>query len=185
MTIPRRVLVGAGIALALLVITLGGRALFKRPAGGGVGVAADDGLGVGMQAVTLYFADPEGADLATERRDLVVGTQTSTLVSAALAALADGPLDRLARTVPEGTRVRHVFVDNDGAVYADFTGELAGGMAGAGLSQEILLLRSLARTLDVNFRNLKTLVILVDGQAVPSLGGRIATDRPLVLSEWR
>jgi hypothetical protein len=184
-TRARRVLViGAGAVLALVLVLLAGRALFRQPAGGG-GVAADDGLGVGMQAVTLYFADPEAADLAIERRDLIVGTESSTLVAAALGALAEGPLERLARIVPEGTRVRNVFVDADGAVYADFTGELARGMAGAGLSQEILLLRSFARTLGVNFRNLRTLVILVDGRTVPSLGGRIATDRPLVLAEWQ
>lgn len=176
----------AGILVLLVTIGFLGRQLFRGETGGsGGGEAADDGLGVGMQAVTLYFADPEGSDLATERRDLIVGTETSTLVAAALEALAQGPQERLGRIVPEGTRVRHVFVDRDGGVYADFTAELARGMAGAGLSQEILLIRSLARTLTVNFRGLKTLVILVDGRSVPTLGGRLDTGRPITLAEWQ
>lgn len=186
MTRTRRVLGAAGILVLLLLAGLLGRSLFQgKPGGPGSGGAVEEGIGVGMQAVTLYFADPEGADLATERRDLIVGARTQTLVEAALEALARGPDGRLARIVPEGTRVHHVFIDRDGAVYADFSEEMSRGMADAGLSQEILLLRSLARTLSVNFRGLKSMVILVDGRPVPSLGGRIDTAQPLLLSEWQ
>jgi len=186
MTRRQRLLGAAGVLTLLVLMAVLGRGLFRdKPSGSGSGITADEGAGVGLQAVTLYFADPEGADLATERRDLIVGTDVSTLVAAALEALARGPDGRLARIVPEGTRVHHVFIDRDGVVYADFTRDLSKGMVDAGLSQEILLLRSLARTLSINFRGLKSLMILVDGKAVPSLGGRIDTGRPLLLAEWQ
>jgi len=181
-----RILRSAGIVFVFLIIAFLGRNLFRGERGGtGTGQVVDEGIGIGMQAVTLYFADPERADLATERRDLIVGAETSTLVAAALEALARGPEGRLARIVPDGTRVRHVFIDRDGVVYADFSAELSSGMAGAGLSQEILLLRSFARTLSVNFRSLKSLVILVEGRTKPSLGGRIDTSQPLDLVDWQ
>ena len=186
MTRAKRLIGALGVLFLLVLIALFGRGIFRRePTGGGTGRVVDEGIGIGLQAVTLYFADPERADLATERRDVIVGAETSTLVAATLEALARGPEGRLARIVPEGTRVHHVFIDREGVVYADFSGELASGMEGAGLSQEILLLRSLARTLSVNFRTLKSLVILVDGRTRASLGGRIDTGQPLPLLDWR
>lgn len=177
----------AGVLLVLVAIAVFGNLLFRGERAGPAGTTevGDERDGTEFRTVTLYFADPEGPDLAAERRDLLAGGDVSTLVAATIEALAAGPLGRLAPTLPGGTRIRNVFVDREGVVYVDFSGELAAGLRGAGLSQETMLLRSLARTLGVNFRGVRRLVLLVEGEPVSALAGYFDLSRPLVLSEWQ
>lgn len=176
----------AGVLGVLIAIAVFGHLLFRGEQAGPAGTTevGDESAGTEFRTVTLYFADPEGTGLAAERRDLLAGGDTSTLVAATIEALAAGPLGRLAPTLPRGTRIRNVFVDREGVVYIDFSGELAAGLRGAGLSEETLLLRSLARTLGVNFRGARRLVVLVQGEPVDALAGYFDLSRPLVLSEW-
>lgn len=176
----------AGVLLVLVAIAVFGHFLFREEQAGPAGTTEldDERAGTEFRTVTLYFADPEGTGLAAERRDLLAGGESSMLVATTIEALAAGSLGRLAPTLPRGTRIRGVFVDADGVVYVDFSRELAEGLEGAGLSEETMLLRSLSRTLGVNFRNLRRLVVLIDGHAVSALAGHFDLSRPIVLSEW-
>lgn len=180
-------LLGAAAVLALLVvIAILGHGLFsgERRGPAGTSEAGDESAGIEYRTVTLYFADPEGSGLAPERREIKVSGDRSALVAATLEALVGGPLTRLQPTLPAGARILNSFVDPQGTVYVDFSGELARGLRGSGLTQETIFLRSLARTLRANFSGLKYLQLLVDGQTFAASGSHFDLSRPLVLTEW-
>ncbi len=177
----------AGVLLVLLVTTgiLGNRVFRERrgPAGTTV-VSGDEPAGVAFRTLTLYFGSRDSTGLAAERRDVLAGTHMSQDVVEALEGLAEGPMTDLVPLLPSGTHVKHVFIDAAGLAYVDFSSEIVDGFRGAGLSRELLAVRSMALTLRVNFSALQALQILVDGRPVPTLGGHLDTSGPLALSEW-
>jgi germination protein M len=182
---PSRVV--AAVALLVLVGTMAwiGNRLFTQERLGPAGTEAlgDEPIGVEVRTLTLYFGVPDSVELGAERRDIPSGAGLGRDLASLFDDLASGPATDLVPLIPKGTRVRHVFLDASGTVYVDFTRELVTGFQG-GLSRELLLVRSIARTLTVNYTGISRLQILVNGRAVPSLGGHIDLSRPLTLSDW-
>jgi len=177
---------GAALVLLLLVaIAILGNWIFTRERLGPAGTEAvgDEPPGVEIRTMTLYFGSPDSVALTAERRDVPAGSNLSANVAAMFEDLAQGPMSEAIEVLPRGTRVRHVFVDKEGTAYVDFSREIMSGLGG-GLSREVTLYRSLARSLSVNFSGLTRLQVLVEGRVVPTLGGHLDAGRPLVLSEW-
>lgn len=175
-------------AILALLVTIGylGNRIFTRERQGPAGATApgEEPEGIEFRTVTLYFGDPDSVGLVAERRDVLARPDQAGNLAGALEDLAAGPTTALVPLFPAGTRVRHVFLDgSSGTVYIEFSRELLGGPAG-GLSRELMLVRSIARTLSANFPGLSRFQILVEGRAVPALGGHLDTGRPLLLSEW-
>lgn len=178
--------IGALLVLVLLgAMALIGNRLFTRERLGAAGTEAlgDEPVGLEIRTLTLYFGVADSVALGAERRDIPSHSDLSRDLADLFDDLAAGPATDLVPLLPKGTRVRHVFLDGSGTVYVDFTGELVTGFQG-GLSRELLLVRSIARTLTANSTGISRLQILVNGRAVPSLGGHIDLSRPLTLSEW-
>lgn len=182
---PGRIAWAAAVLALLLAIGFLGNRIFTRERQGAAGTEAlgEEPEGIEFRTVTLYFGDPDSVGLSAERRDVLARSDLAGNLTGALEDLAAGPLTRLVPTLPPGTRVRHVYLDGSGTVYVDFSGELLAGPAG-GLSRELLAVCSIARTLSANFSGLSRFQILVEGRAVPTLGGHLDTGRPLRLSEW-
>ena len=182
---PSRVV--AAVALLALVGSLAwiGNRLFTQERLGAAGTEAlgDEPIGVEVRTLTLYFGVRDSVELGSERRDIPSGGDLGRDLVHLFDDLASGPATDLVPLIPKGTRVRHVFLDASGTVYVDFTRELVTGFQG-GLSRELLLVRSIARTLTVNYTSISRLQILVNGRAVPTLGGHIDLSRPLTLSDW-
>ncbi len=139
----------------------------------------------GLRSATLYFASTGGDSLvAVERQVLDTDRVTETVVTLT-GELVRGPGAAGARSLfPAGVLVRHVFLDESGDVYIDFSPELLRRFRG-GSTEEYLLLASLVRTLSVNLPTVSAVVITVGGQPVPTLGGHFALEAPLAVSEWR
>lgn len=178
---------GAVVVLVLLIaIAVVGNRIFTRERLGPAGTEApgEEPIGLEIRTLTLYFGARDSVALVAERRDLPSHSDLSGDLAETFDDLAAGPTSAASLAlVPEGTRVRHVFVDGAGTVYVDFTGEFLTGMKG-GLSEELMLIRSIARTLSVNYAGLSHLQILVDGRVVDVLGGHLDLSRPLPLSKW-
>lgn len=175
-------------AMLVLFVTMGilGNRVFRErrgPAGTSV-MSGDEPAGVAFRTLTLYFGERDSTGLGAERRDVLAGSYPAQDIVQALEGLAEGPLSDLVPLLPPEAHVKHVFIDAAGVAYVDFSPELVTGLRGAGLSQELLAVRSMALTLRVNFSSVKEFQILVDGQPLETLAGHLDTSKPLVLSEW-
>lgn len=126
--------------------------------------------------VDLYFGSPEGTYLATERvRINEDGIEDKLRES--LEALARGPRTGLTPTIPPGTRILGVKLDGATAV-VDLSEEVVSNHAG-GSSGEIQTVYSIVNTLTLNFREVRSVRILVDGSPRETLVGHIDLTVPL------
>ncbi|MBI4699303.1 MAG: GerMN domain-containing protein [Nitrospirae bacterium] len=73
---------------------------------------------------------------------------------------------------PYGVRLSDLYMDKDGVVYADFSGELRNKFSGDA-SDEFQIIAGLYQSLGVNVANFKSLRILLDGRETESFGGHI------------
>jgi spore germination protein GerM len=139
----------------------------------------------GLRSVTLYFPSAGGDSLVAVERQVMDTDRVTETVQALVDELVRGPGTGGARAAfPEGVSARHVFLDESGSVYVDFSPELVRRFRG-GSTAEYLLLASLVRTLAVNLPTVNAVVVTVGGKPVSTLGGHFGLEAPLLVREWR
>jgi len=146
--------------------------------------APETWAGYGNQVRVLYFA--EGAvelNWREEARALEILEDPSARVEATLRELFEGPREVEGRAFPLGCGLEQVFVESDGTVTLDFTEATAQRLSRAGSLEERVAMASLARTLRVNFPELRQLRILVAGEIRESLGGHLRADNLIPLED--
>jgi spore germination protein GerM len=126
---------------------------------------------------TLYFQREEDGLLVAETRDITVTGQPAADAEAVLAELIKGSSGGLTATLPPETKLRQVFLTKDGTAYADFTKELASAHP-SGSEAELATVYAIVDTLAINFKAIKRVFILVDGEERETLNGHITLDRP-------
>lgn len=129
--------------------------------------------------VRLFFADPETTTLREESRQLPEGVTAVEDARRLLEELIRGPGGTLAPTIPEGTRVRQLYIDGEGTAYVDFTRELQANHPG-GTAGELLTIYSIVDTLTSNLEQVKRVQLLVEGAEITTLAGHIDSRRPFV-----
>jgi spore germination protein GerM len=130
-------------------------------------------------SVTVWFPSSADATLVGESREIVETKRAADRGTQILQALLDGPQGTEARAaVPEGTTLRQLWVREDGTAYADFSPELARGMAG-GSEDELLAVYSIVDSLTLNVEEIHRVGILVEGHERDTLSGHVDLRRPL------
>jgi germination protein M len=176
--------------IAVLVVLLAAVVMFtlysRRPNGG----PADEGapveeLGEGVQSALLAFASKGAWRMVEERRDIVVQDDPASRAKRIMEELAAGPLgDDADGTIPPGTRVNRVFFDGTGGAFVDFSKELTENHPG-GSSGELFTIRSIVRTLALNFPDVERVSILVDGREIESIAGHIDASEPFPVDQYK
>jgi hypothetical protein len=172
----------AVLAAAAVVITL----VVREPEGEAPeeGAALEE-LGEGVQSVLLSFAASGATRTIDERREIVVPEDRASKARRILEELAAGPeIDGADRTLPIGTRVNSVVFDDTGGAYVDFSSELVGNHPG-GSTGELFTIRSVVRTLALNFPDVERVSILVDGEEVETIAGHIDASVPFLVENYR
>ena len=96
-----------------------------------------------------------------------------------LADLISGPAtDEALRALPPGTRLRQVFVLEDGTAYIDFSADLERGISG-GTVEELLAVYSIVNSVTLNIPEIRRVGILINGKSIESLSGHLDLRRPL------
>ena len=122
--------------------------------------------------VHLYFADRKGNYLQAEERK-ILAEDTISAIEAIIAALLEGPDDpKLVSTIPDGSRLLHIFVTDDGTAYLDFSSELSRLHPG-GITAERLTLYSIVNSLVLNLEKVERVQLLFEGKPASTLSGHL------------
>ncbi len=129
--------------------------------------------------VSLYFLDTEELKLVIERRTINQAANTVEQIRLTIVELAKGPLSALIHTIPGGTEVRGVFLDEKGCAYIDFSRDISEKHPG-GTTGELVTISSIVNTLTANFPEaVRKVRILIDGREAKTLAGHIDISRPI------
>ena len=162
-----------------------------RESGPGFDDLPDDGAAVaedpaaGDRAVILVFPEWDAAGYVSERRRIPSRGRSEEDLRALMTELCAGPVRSGAvSALPERTRILAAFLDGGGrAAVLDFSAELVVRHPG-GSAAETATLTSILRTVALNFPDVTSCRILVDGEQAETLGGHLALDRPFDLRRW-
>ena len=174
-----------GIALGIaLAIALAGAGVwwggFRRPPAAARSPPArlDAGTPVPHVGVTLFDPSPDGDTLTPVQQEIPEGlnpTDHGRLVAAAAVERAASPEAGL---LPAGTALRTFFLTTQGEAILDLTGLPAAGLA-AGTTGERLAVHALVSAVAANVPSARSVRLLGDGHALPSMGGHIDVRNPL------
>jgi len=142
-----------------------------------------DSVSTGVHSVELWFASADGDSLVREARDVVEPSALHERVADLVAQLERGPQHSGVKTLPTGTAVLHVYLDDRGLLTLDLSRAFQQGFRG-GAGAEYLTLGSLVRTLSSNLPQVKRVMLVCSGSPLSSLGGHLPLDRPLEVSDW-
>ncbi|MGB9836412.1 MAG: GerMN domain-containing protein [Candidatus Saccharicenans sp.] len=130
------------------------------------------------KTVTLFFLSESDDLLHPEERQVVLNSSSPNdlarvIVEEVLKGSSQGRLNAL----PEGTRLRQVYVTSDGTAYVDFSRHITSGNY-YGSSGEMAAVYSVVNSLAYNLKSVKKVVFLVEGSEKETLGGHIDLSSP-------
>jgi spore germination protein GerM len=138
------------------------------------------------RSVSLYFASRDADRLLPETREIAVEEGLERQIEAIVSALLEGPTGKdKVNAVPPGTRVLHVFWEEDTqTAFLDFSRTLVSNHPG-GSTGEYFTIGMIVRTVSANFPQVRRLQFLVDGYPVETIAGHYAVDQPIDVLRWR
>ena len=130
-----------------------------------------------IKARFFYVAD-DGARLTSVERDVAYGEgtveQAREIIEAQIAPVAQP----LVSALPPATKLRAIFVTEQGEAFVDFSRELATGHTG-GSTDELLTVYAIVNALTVNLPAVKSVQLLIEGKQIETLAGHVDLRRPL------
>ena len=130
--------------------------------------------------VLIYFPSQSSTSLVGETRRIFLTNAPGDRAKQIVADLIAGPSSSGSLpAVPEGTSLRQLYVLKDGTAYADFSGELAQGVAGS--SGELMTVYAIVDSILANVSEIHRVGILIDGKRVDTISGHLDLRRPLAI----
>jgi hypothetical protein len=174
---------GLLIVLAVLVAVLfrsGGREVIRKSAPAAAGPPApspDASAPKPTLKVSVFFVRPSDGLLVPEEREIPVSDSLVEETEAFIAELIKGPTGDLAAAIPRETKLGRVYITKEGTAYVDFSRELIENHP-SGTTAELSTVYAVVDGLAFNFKDVKKVFILVDGEERETLAGHIGLDRP-------
>lgn len=129
------------------------------------------------QAVYLYFADPKDRHLSAENRVLTLGETPADSARLVLEALLQGPAGDRISPIPEGTRIRAVYLNGSTAI-VDISPEIRDHHPG-GSQAELHTIYAVVNSLVLNIPEVRSVKLLIGGKEADTLAGHIDLRFPL------
>jgi spore germination protein GerM len=172
----RTVLVLAGVValLALWAVNLPAQ---ESPSSNS-GAAPGYGRNQNKSVAHLYFTDKNNLFLIAEERVLSQSGDPVRFGQTIIAALIEGPGQELAPIIPQNTKLRALFITEDGTCYVDFSADIQENHPG-GVTTELLTVYSIVNSLILNIAEIGAVKILIEGQESITLAGHIDLQQPL------
>ena len=131
------------------------------------------------RTIEIYFPSMSEDGLIREPREIFATATAGDQVKQIVNDLLSGPTGGEAgRAVPAGTRLRQVYVLDDGVAWLDFSSELTDGLGG-GSMDELLAVYSIVDSVVANVSEVRRVGILIDGRPVETLNGHLHLLKPL------
>ena len=131
------------------------------------------------RTITLFFLSERDDLLHAEKREVPAGRSVAEDIEASVGELLKGPSGDLVSPFPPDTKIRQVFLDEDGTAYVDFSREFAENAA-FGASSEMAAVYAVVNTVAVNQKAVKRVALLIEGGERETLGGQINLRRALL-----
>jgi spore germination protein GerM len=180
-----KVLLLAALAVIFVVLVVvyfsggGGEKIRHETEPSGPGGLSADGEAPTTRTITLFFLSEDDDLLHAEKREVPAGRSVAEDVETAVGELLKGSSGDLVSPFPPETKVRQVFLDEDGTAFVDFSREFAENAA-FGASSEMAAVYAVVNTVAVNLKSVKRVSILIEGGERETLGGHIDLSRPLL-----
>jgi len=129
--------------------------------------------------VHLYFGSLDAMYLIPEMRQILKVDKLTDQAKEVIAELINGSQRNLSPTIPSGTQLRELYIDNQKCAYLDFNKALKANHPG-GSAGELLTIYSIVNTMVDNFADIERVQILVEGKEIQTLAGHIDTTKPLI-----
>jgi len=132
-----------------------------------------------MRKVTLFFLREEDSKLIPEERDIVSNPSTAREAEEVIVELIKGSQMGLVSSLPAETKLIQLFITKEGVAYVDFSKDLVDKHP-SGSTAEISTVYSIVNSLAYNFKPIKKVFILIEGEERETLGGHISLDHPFL-----
>jgi len=132
-----------------------------------------------MRKVTLFFLREEDSKLIPEERWIVSDPSAVREAEEAMAELIKGSQTGLVSSLPAETKLVQLFITKEGVAYVDFSKDLVDKHP-SGSTAEISTVYSIVNSLAYNFKPIKKVFILIEGEERETLGGHISLDHPFL-----
>ncbi len=131
------------------------------------------------KTITLFFLSEEDGLLHGEEREILSNSSLIFEIKQTIEKLLVGSDNGYISPFPPESRLREIFMTEEGIVYVDFSREIQFEHL-SGTTAEISTVYSVVNSLAFNFKSVKKVFILVDGNEKETLKGHVDISRPLV-----
>ncbi len=140
----------------------------------------------GDRTVLMVFPEWDGTGYVTEQRRIPSEGYAESDLLGLMRELCKGPtISGAISALPSQTQPLSVFIDAKAhSAVLDFSAELVTRHPG-GSAAELATITSILRTVALNFPDLVTCRVLVDGAQVETLSGHLVMDGPFDLRRWQ
>lgn len=142
---------------------------------------ADETIGreaAGRIRASLFFVAQDGLHLTAVDADVPYAATPADQARALVEAQLQPAPAPLAQAIAEGTKVRQMFVTEDGTAFVDLSKQAVANHRGGSLD-ELFAVYAIVNAVTVNLPAIKAVQILVDGQEVDTLAGHVDLRHPL------
>ena len=132
----------------------------------------------GRIRASLFYVAEDGLRLTAVDADVPYGATPSEQARALVEAQLQPAPAPLAQPIAEGTKLRQIFVAEDGTAFVDLSKEAVTNHRGGSLD-ELFAVYAIVNAVTVNLPAVKGVQILIDGQEVDTLAGHVDLRHPL------
>jgi spore germination protein GerM len=127
--------------------------------------------------IVLFFPSERDGLLHREEREIIPESSLAQQAKRIILELLSGSRLGFLSPIPPETRLRELYITNDGVAYVDFSRELTDKHL-SGSSAEMTTIFSIVDSLCYNLKQVKKVFILIDGGEKKTLGGHIDLANP-------
>jgi len=131
----------------------------------------------------LFFASEDGRRLVAVEQEIPLAegavAQARALVEAQLSAAAPAPL---ATTIPEGTKLRGLYLSDKNEAFVDLDPAVRDKHPGGSMN-ELFTVYTIVNAVTMNLPDVQSVQLLIDGREVDTLAGHVDLRRPLRKNE--